>query len=111
MVSKIQAGLAKFAEHGIAVQACLFGLDGTDDVAAVVTDALRAHPWECVTIGGGLRHSDDQVELLEVVINLVRQHAPTAAIAFNSDADTTYEAAARWITADPDPQEEAAPGP
>ena len=67
------------------------------DVDGVVGTALQAHPWECVTVGGGLRHSDDQVELLEHVINLIRRHAPDAAIAFNSSPATTYEAAARWI--------------
>ncbi|MFF9126681.1 hypothetical protein ACF09J_25940 [Streptomyces sp. NPDC014889] len=93
----IEAGLTKFAEHGVGVETCLLGLDGSDDVEEVVGNALRAHPWECVTVGGGLRHSDDQVELLEQVINLVRRYAPDAAIAFNSTAATTYEAAARWI--------------
>ncbi len=93
----IEAGLAEFAEHGVGVRTCLIGLDGKDDVAAVVEAALRSHPWECVTVGGGLRHSDDQVELLEQVINLIRRHAPDAAIAFNSTAATTYQAAARWL--------------
>ncbi|SIR96393.1 hypothetical protein [Williamsia sterculiae] len=93
----IRAGLRTFAEHGIGVQTCLFGLDGGDDVRALVTDALRSHSWECVTVGGGLRHSDDQVELLELIVNLIRQYAPTAAIAFNSNPATTYEAAARWL--------------
>ncbi|HTJ70565.1 MAG TPA: hypothetical protein VL551_23710 [Actinospica sp.] len=93
----IEAGMRKFAAHGVAAETCLFGLDGSDDVEAVVGSALRAHPWECVTVGGGLRHSDDQVELLELVINLVRRYAPDAAIAFNSSPDTTYEAAARWM--------------
>ncbi|MFZ3598512.1 hypothetical protein [Streptomyces sp. BH104] len=97
VVERIEAGLAKFAEHGVAVETCLFGLDGSDDAEAVVGSALRAHPWECVTIGGGLRHSDDQAELLELVVNLVRRYAPAAAIAFNASPDTTYEAAARWI--------------
>ncbi|WP_328643179.1 hypothetical protein [Streptomyces canus] len=64
---------------------------------AVVGNTLRAHPWECVTVGGGLRDSDDQVGLLEQVINLIRRYAPDAAIAFNRTPDTTYEAAARWI--------------
>jgi len=93
----IKAGLAKFARHGVGVETCLFRLDGSDDVNQVVGNALQAHQWECVTIGGGLRHSDDQVELLEQVVNLVRRHAPNAAIAFNSTPDTTYESAARWI--------------
>lgn len=97
LAEEIEAGLAKFAEHGVGVQTCLFGLDGSDDVEAVVGKALQAHPWQCVTVGGGLRHSDDQVELLEQVINLIRRLAPEAAIAFNSSPSTTYEAAARWI--------------
>jgi hypothetical protein len=93
----IAAGLAEFAEHGVGVETCLIGLDGSDDVDAVVRDALRARSWECVTVGGGLRHSDDQAELLERVINLIRRHAPDAAIAFNSTPATTYAAAARWL--------------
>jgi hypothetical protein len=97
VATAIEAGLAKFAEHAVGVETCLIGLDGGDDVTAVVGNALRARPWECVVIGGGLRHSDDQAELLEQVVNLVRRHAPDAAIAFNSTPATTYEAAARWI--------------
>lgn len=93
----IEEGLAEFAEHGVGVETCLIGLDGRDDVDVVLGNVLRAHPWECVTVGGGLRHSDDQVELLEQVINLVRRHAPDAAIAFNSTPAGTYAAAARWI--------------
>lgn len=92
----IEAGLTKFAERGVGVETCLIGLDGSDDVEAVVANALQAHPWECVTVGGGLRDADDHV-LLEQVINLVGRHAPDAAIAFNSTPETTYEAAARWI--------------
>jgi hypothetical protein len=93
----IEVGLAEFAMHGVGVETCLIGLDGGDDVEAVVGSALQSHAWECVTVGGGLRHSDDQVELLEAVINLVRQHAPDAAIAFNRTPATIYEAAARWL--------------
>ncbi|MGW2783566.1 hypothetical protein ACWC3X_20295 [Streptomyces populi] len=90
----IEAGPAEFAEHGVGVETCL---DGSDDVETVVGNALRARPWECVTIGGGLRHPDDQAGLLEQVVDLVRRNAPDAAIAFNSTPATTYEAAARWI--------------
>ena len=93
----IEAGLARFAEHGVGVETCLVGLDGTDDAAALVIDAVGSRPWECVVIGGGLRHSDDQAELLELVVNLVRRLAPEAAIAFSTTPSTTYDAAARWI--------------
>jgi hypothetical protein len=92
----IEVGIARFAEHGIGVETCLFGLDGSDDVAAVVSTSLRARPWECVVIGGGVRN-EDQLELFEQVINLVRRHAPDAAIAFSSAPAGTFDAAARWI--------------
>ncbi len=101
VVAAIEAGLAEFGRHGVPVQTCLVGMDGmdgSDDIEAVVTAALRAHPFACVVVGGGLRHSDDQVELLELVINLVRRHAPDAAIALNDSPATTYEAAARWLS-------------
>ncbi|MBC9715799.1 hypothetical protein H9Y04_24970 [Streptomyces sp. TRM66268-LWL] len=94
----IEAGLAKFAEHGVGVETCLVGVDGSEDVPAVAEQALRAHPWECVVVGGGLRHADDLLGLFEQLINLIRRHAPDAAIAFSSTPSNTYEAAVRWIT-------------
>ncbi len=93
----IQAGKARFAEHQVGADFCLVGLDGSDDVPAVIAAALRASPWECVVIGGGVRHDD---ELFEQVINLVRVHAPAAAIAFNTTPEDTFDAAARWIGTD-----------
>ena len=93
----IATGLARFAENGVGVQTCLFGLDGSDDIEAIVEQALRSRPWECVVVGGGVRSGDDQVELFEQVINLVRREAPDAAIAFNSTPADTFDAAARWI--------------
>ena len=92
----IAAGMARFVEAGVAAQCCLFGLDGSDDVEAVVTEALDHGPWTVVVIGGGVRN---QLELFERILNLVRRHAPAAAIAFNSTPDDTYGAAARWLPA------------
>jgi hypothetical protein len=91
----IAAGLAKFADAGVGVETCLVGLDGSDDIAAVVTAALDSRSWEVVVVGGGVRNQDD---LFEKVVNLVRRHAPDAAIAFNSTPTDTFEAAARWLT-------------
>jgi hypothetical protein len=90
----IEAGKSRFVEHGVGAVFCLVGLDGSDEVETVVTAALRAQPWECVVIGGGLRN---QLELFERVVNLVHRHAPTAAIAFNSTPADTFAAAARWV--------------
>ena len=58
--------------------------------------ALRVRPWECVVIGGGVRN-EDQLELFERVLNLVRRHAPDAAIAFSRAPAETFDAAARWV--------------
>jgi hypothetical protein len=96
----IREGAERFAAHGVPVEMCLFGLDGSDDIPAVVTAALSAQPWDCVVIGGGLRHSDEQLPLFEQVINWVRRLAPDAAIAFNSTPTGTFEAAARWVDLD-----------
>ena len=94
IADRIEVGRSRFVEHGVGAVFCLVGLDGSDDVEAVVTAALCAQPWECVVIGGGVRN---QLELFERVVNLVRRHAPTAAIAFNSTPADTFEAAARWV--------------
>ena len=93
----IEAGLAQFAERGVEVEACLFGLDGSDDPAATVTAALGARPWQVVVVGGGVRKPEEQLELFETVVNLVRRHAPQAAIAFNGTPTDTFDAAARWL--------------
>jgi hypothetical protein len=65
-------------------------------VEAVVAAALRARPWKCVVVGGGVRN-EEQLELFEQVINLVRRYAPDAAIAFSSTPADTFGAAARWV--------------
>lgn len=95
----IAAGLARFVEAGVGVESCLVGLDGDEDVESVVTEALRSRSWQVVVVGGGLRTVDDPPELFERVVNLVRRHAPGAAIAFNRTPGEIYDAAARWLPA------------
>jgi len=50
-----------------------------------------------VVIGGGIRKHEPLLELFEKVVNLVRRHAPDAAIAFNSSPEDTADAALRWL--------------
>lgn len=90
----IEDGRARFERNRVGARFCLFGLDGSDDVDAVVTAALEERAWECVVIGGGVR---GDLELLERIVNLVRRHAPGAALAFNATPADTYDAAARWL--------------
>ncbi|GAA4696558.1 hypothetical protein GCM10023215_38320 [Pseudonocardia yuanmonensis] len=91
----IAVGTARFADAGVGVESCLVGLDGSDDVEAVVTAALDRRSWEVVVVGGGIRN---QLDLFERVVNLVHRHAPDAAIAFNGTPSDTFDAAARWLT-------------
>lgn len=96
VVRRIEAGMAQFERHGVAVASCLVGLDGSDDVPAVFEEAIASHPWECVVVGGGLR-DPDLLDVLETVLNLIRRRAPQAAIAFNATPEDTYAAAARHL--------------
>jgi hypothetical protein len=93
----IEVGMARFANAGVGVEICLFGLDGSDDIEAVVTEALDSRRWEVVVVGGGVRRSEDRLDLFERILNLVRRHAPDAAIAFNSTPADTFDAATRWL--------------
>ena len=93
----IQRATARFAEEGIDVQNCLIGLDGSDDIEAVVAAALCEQTWACVLIGGGIRKSEERLELFETIVNLARVHAPGAAIAFNSTPDDIVEAVQRRL--------------
>lgn len=97
VVEAVAVGMARFADAGVGVESCLFGLDGSDDIEAVVTGALDSRPWEVVVVGGGVRKPEGQLELFERIVNLVRRHAPGAAIAFNSTPSDTFDAAARWL--------------
>jgi hypothetical protein len=61
------------------------------------SDAADAHVQaENVRLESSLvvRH---QLELFERVVNLMRWHAPDAAIAFKATPADTFEAAARWV--------------
>lgn len=93
----VAVGMAEFASAGVGVESCLFGLDGSDDIEAVVIEALGRRRWEVVVIGGGIRKPEDQLDLFERIVNLVRRQAPGASIAFNAGPADTFEAAARWL--------------
>ncbi len=91
----IAIGDKRFADAGIDVDTCLVEHDAA--AAAAVTEALKAKPYGVVVVGGGIRKPDGLVELFEIVIDLIRQHAPQAAIAFNTNPVTSLDAAQRWM--------------
>jgi hypothetical protein len=59
---------------------------------------LTASRYDCVVVGGGIRKPEALLELFERVVNLIRVHASGAAIAFNTDGASCYEAVCRVLT-------------
>jgi hypothetical protein len=91
----IARGHARFGELGIDADMCLVAPDENPEEAIV--EALTRQDYACVVVGGGIRKHEPLLELFEKVVNLVRRHAPGAAIAFNSSPDDTVDAALRWL--------------
>lgn len=73
----------------------LIELDESAEPAIVA--ALSELSWDVVVIGGGIRKPEPLLPLFEQVVNLVRRHAPKAAIAFNTSGGDSVEAAKRWL--------------
>lgn len=96
VLEALDRGRRRFDELGIPHAMCLVPLDDTAE--GTMVEYLQREPWECVVVGGGIRKEEALLEFFEVVINLVRRHAPQAAIAFNSRPDDGADAAARWVT-------------
>ena len=91
----LDAELARFGEHGIDAAMTLIVFDETAEPALVAS--LTGRPWDVVVIGGGIRKTEPLLPLFEQVVNLVRRHAPQAAIAFNTSGGDSLEAAQRWL--------------
>jgi nucleoside-diphosphate-sugar epimerase len=89
----IKMGHKRFVDAGIEVDTCLVEIDAA--ARAIIATALQAKPYGVVVVGGGIRKPDDLVELLEDVIDLIRHHAPQAAIAFNTNPITSVDAVKR----------------
>lgn len=91
-------GQARFDAAGIPADLCVVGLDQERAVEQIVAQ-LTATEYACVVIGGGIRKPDPTLEFFEVVVNLVRRHAPNAGIAFNRSPVDSVDAAQRWFAA------------
>ncbi|MFG2717724.1 hypothetical protein ACGFW5_05365 [Streptomyces sp. NPDC048416] len=87
--------LGLFATHGIEASMTLIALDETAETSVVT--ALKERAWDVVVIGGGIRKPEPLLTFFERVVNLVRRHAPAAAIAFNTSGGDSVEAARRWL--------------
>jgi hypothetical protein len=95
VVAAIARGQARFGDHGIEADLCLVAPD--EHAEAAIVEALTREHYACVVVGGGIRKHEPLLEFFEKVVNLVRRHAPGAAIAFNSTPEDTADAALRWL--------------
>jgi hypothetical protein len=91
----IECGQARFTDLGIEADWCLVTVD--DQPEHAITQALAQHAYRCVVIGGGIRTHEPLLLLFEQIVNLVRHHAPDAAIAFNRSPEDCADAASRWL--------------
>jgi hypothetical protein len=91
----VARGQARFETLGIEADLCTVALDDTAEGKIVY--ALTSKDYACVVIGGGIRKPEPLLEFFENVVNLIRQHAPSAAIAFNTSPEDSADAAARWL--------------
>jgi hypothetical protein len=98
VAAAVEDGLRELREAGFYTESCAVGLDGSDDVAAVVRAAATSRPWDCVLVGGGIRTDDELLELFEEVVNLVHRHAPQAVICFNATRDDLLVAVRRALS-------------
>ena len=95
VVAAIARGQARFGDHGIEADLCLVVPD--ENAEEAIVEALTGQDYACVVVGGGIRKHEPLLEFFEKVVNLVRQHAPGAAIAFNSGPEDMADAALRWL--------------
>ncbi|MCX5386633.1 hypothetical protein [Streptomyces sp. NBC_00083] len=87
--------LGRFAAHGIDASMTLIEPDERAEPTVVAALAERA--WDVVVIGGGIRKPVPLLTFFELIVNLVRRHAPGAAIAFNTSGGDSVEAALRHL--------------
>jgi hypothetical protein len=91
----LKHGQARFKSMGIDADLCLVALD--EHAQSVIAGQLQRESYACVIVGGGIRKPPELLEFFETVINLIRRHAPNAAIGFNTNAADSADAAVRCL--------------
>jgi hypothetical protein len=95
---KIHAGIAvalqQMADRGWHADLCLIR---PETARPTLEKQLASKTYDCVVIGGGVRLPPKNLQLFEVLINVVREASPSAAIALNTRPEDSADAAARWL--------------
>ena len=68
-----------------------------DAIAGELAGAVRGRAYDVIVIGAGLRVLPPMAMHFERLVNAIREHAPSARIAFNTRPDDTAEAATRQV--------------
>ena len=68
-----------------------------ETVDALVSEALKERPYDVIVIGAGLRTLPPMLEQFEKLINVLREKAPRAKLAFNSRPEDSDKAALRGL--------------
>ncbi|MFD0069879.1 hypothetical protein [Streptomyces sp. NPDC127574] len=95
LLRSLEAELARFGEHGVDAAMTLVVFD--ESAEATLAASLTSKPWDVVVVGGGIRKAEPLLPLFELTVNLIRRHAPRAAIAFNTSGGDSVVAAQRWL--------------
>ncbi|MEU9081407.1 hypothetical protein [Streptomyces sp. NPDC048357] len=91
----LEKDVARFGEHGI--DAAMATVAYGDSAEAGLVAALTERQWDVVVVGGGIRKTEQLLPLFEQIVDLIRRHAPRAAIAFNTGVGDSLEAARRRL--------------
>jgi CO dehydrogenase/acetyl-CoA synthase epsilon subunit len=86
---------ARFGAQGIEVSTTLVALD--DSAEPEIVAALSKRAWDVVVVVGGIRKPAPLLTFFERVVNLIRQHAPQAAIAFDTSVGDSVESVRRVL--------------
>jgi hypothetical protein len=78
-------------------RADLVYLDDMVSAPAQMAEALGCASYDVIVVGAGLRIIPKQTEMFEVVMNIIRQAAPAATLAFNLKPDDSAAAAERQL--------------
>lgn len=95
VLALVDADMTRLRERGVDASTVELPLD--ESAGSVIVGALAERAWDVVVIGGGIRKTDQLLPLFEKTLNLIRQHAPQTAIAFNTSPGDSSEAAQRWL--------------
>ncbi|MGD9914829.1 MAG: hypothetical protein AB7S80_12170 [Rhizobiaceae bacterium] len=90
----IDASLTDMRGRGWTAEFC--GIQADASAEGAITAAL-SRKWDCIVIGAGVRMPAKLLGLFERVINAVHRGAPGTPIAFNTNPQSTGDAAARWL--------------